>query len=207
MPEHTGIEAGSRGGPAARLGGFSRAAFALAALVLMYGPFLAAHIRNSADPFLFNDDARQFVVPFVVPGSASAYYLTYLSAGYQVLYRLGALVVDPIALSKILPYPLLLVVLGGVAIAAARLGGVAAGFAAVALSLSTSLFLDRIAGGIPRAFGFPCLAGAAVALVAGRAGWLAALVVLSAAFYPSAAVVTGAALALVTLGLPARDRG
>ncbi len=192
---------------AARLGGLSRGGLVLAALVLMYGPVLAAHIRNSADPLLFNDDARQNVVPFVVPGHASAYSLAYLSIGYQALYRLGALVVDPIALSKVLPYPLLLVVLGGVAIAAGRLGGAAAGFAAVALSLSTGLFLDRIAGGNPRAFAFPCLAGAAVALVAGRAWWLAALVVLSAAFYPPAAVVTGAALALMTLGLPAGDRG
>src|SRR5919106_3115503 len=44
---------------------------ATAVLILMYGPFLLAHFRNSANPLLFNDDARPWVVPFVVPGLAS----------------------------------------------------------------------------------------------------------------------------------------
>jgi hypothetical protein len=42
------------------------ALFAAAALILMYGPSLFAHIHSSANPFIFGDDARQWVVRFVV---------------------------------------------------------------------------------------------------------------------------------------------
>jgi hypothetical protein len=39
---------------------------AVAALILMYGPFLIAHIHNSASPYIFADDARVWIAPFVV---------------------------------------------------------------------------------------------------------------------------------------------
>jgi len=107
----------------------------------------------------------------------------------------------------VLTYPLLLAVLGGVYVAAGRLGGVAAAFSAAALCLSTDVFLDRMVGGTPRAFGFPLIVAAAVALIFGRTRWLAAVVVISAALYPPIAVVTGLALGFETLALSARHRG
>jgi hypothetical protein len=107
----------------------------------------------------------------------------------------------------VLPYPLLLAVLGGVCAAAGRLGGVAASFSAAALSLSSGVFLGWMVGGTPRVFGFPFIAAAAAALVFGRTLWLAAIVVISAALYPPVAIVTGLALAFETLALSARHRG
>src|SRR5262249_50873765 len=44
------------------------------------------------------------------------------------------------------------------------------------------------------------------ALIFGRTVWLAAIVLISAALYPPMAVVTGIALGLEVLALPARDR-
>ena len=180
---------------------------AVVALGVMYLPFLMAHIRNSANPLLFGDDARQWVVPFVVSGYASDYYFTLFPIGYNLLYRaITFAVADPITFSKVLPYPLLMIIIGAVCAAAGRLGGAAAAFSTSALCLSTGIFLTHMVGGIPRAFGFPFLAAAAAALVFGRTLWLAIIVVASAAFYPPAAVVAGLALGLETLVLPARHR-
>jgi hypothetical protein len=179
---------------------------AAAALILMYGPFLIAHIHNSANPYVFSDDARQWIVPFVVSDYASDYYSTLLPVGYKAFYRIVALVADPIAASKVVPYPLLLAVIGGVWVAAGRLGGVAASFCTAALCLSTGIFLGAMVGGTPRAFAFPLIAAAAVALILGRTLWLAAIVVVSSALYPPVALVTGLALGFETLALSARHR-
>jgi hypothetical protein len=175
---------------------------AVGALGLAYGPTLVNHMRHAADPLIFNDDARQFVTPFLVPGYASEYYRTFLAPGYQGLYGLVGAAVDPAAASAALTYVLLGILLYALAVAGGRLGGTAAAVGTVALALSTGIFLDRIVGALPRSFGFPLLACAAVALIAGRPRALAALVVLSAAFYPPAAVVSGLALALWLVALP-----
>jgi hypothetical protein len=179
---------------------------AVAAPILMYGPFLIAHIHNSANPYIFEDDSRAWIAPFVVSDYASDYYSTLLPIGYKAFYQIVALVADPIAASKVVPYPLLLAVIGGVWVAAGRLGGVAASFCTAALCLSTGIFLDSMVGGTPRVFGFPLIAAAAVALVLGRTLWLAAIVVVSSALYPPVALVTGLALGFETLALSARHR-
>ena len=183
------------------------AAAGLAALALLYGPFLWRHARHAADPNLFNDGTPQFVAPFLVDDYVSRYYLTYLFAGYKVLYRASAWLVDPVTLSKVLPYVLLLGLLAAMWLAARRLGGTPAALGAVALALSSGVFLDRLVGASPRSFGFPLIAATVAALVAGRMGWLAATVVLGAAFYPPAGVVAGVALAMALLVLPPGDRG
>ncbi|HSE94496.1 MAG TPA: hypothetical protein VLD61_01305 [Methylomirabilota bacterium] len=172
-----------------------RAALAVVVLELMYGPFLAEHIRNAADPWVFHEDVRQFVTPFLVRDHAGTYYRTFLPVGYRTLYAMGGRLMDAATLSKALPYALLVLVLLGVSAAAGRIGGVAAGFGAAALTLSTGLVLDFIVGGTPRAFGFPLVAGIAVTLAFGRPGWLAAVSVIAAAFYPVVAVIGGLALA------------
>jgi hypothetical protein len=174
----------------------------------MYGPSLFAHIHSSANSFVFGDDARPCIVPFVVSDYGTEYhYSTTLPLGYKVFYHTLALVADPITVSKVLPYPLLLVVLGGVCAAAGQLGGVATAFSAAALCLSSGVFLNMMVAGCPRVFAFPCIAAAAVALVFGQTLWLAAIVVISAALYPPIAVVTGLALGFETLALSARHRG
>jgi len=174
----------------------------------MYGPFLIAHIHNSANPLLFGDDARQWIVPFFVSDYITEYYKSALfPIGYTAFYRALALVADPTTVSKVLPYPLLLAVLVAVWAAASRLGGLAAAFSGVALCLSSGVFLDWTAGGTPRTFAFAFIGAAAVALVYGQTLWLAAIVVISAALYPTITVITGLALVLETLVLPARHRG
>jgi hypothetical protein len=179
---------------------------ALAALIVMYGPFLIRHARNSANPFIFADDARPWITPFFLSDFGSDYHRSLLPFGYRIFYQTIGLVVDPITISKVLPYFLLLTVVAGVWIAAGRFGGIAASFSAAALCLSTNTFLSPMVGGTPRCFAPPLVAAAAVALIFGRTVWLAAIVVISAALYPPMAVVTGVALGVEALALPARDR-
>src|SRR5262249_52263026 len=136
---------------------------AAAALMVMYGPFLIRHARYSANPFIFADDARPWITPFFLSDFGSDYHLFLQPFRYRLFYQTVALLVDPITISKVLPYFLLLVVVAGVWIAAGRLGGIAASFFAAALCLSTNIFLGSMVGGTPRCFGPPLVAAAAVA--------------------------------------------
>ena len=64
-----------------------------------------------------------------------------------------------------------------------------------------------MAGTPPRAYCFPVLALLMLALVQGRPLAMASLVVVGALLYPASGVISGVALAIFLLVLPARDRG
>ena len=184
-------------------------------LFLIYGAPLGRHISNSASSLNFNDDVRQQIYPFYryTDGKlfqndyVSDYYLDCLPVGYRALYTVGAAIGDAETLSKILPYFLFFLSVLAIGATAARFGGVIAAGVAMALMLGSELYLSRIVGGLPRAFGFPLIALAMLALVNGRIKWLPPLVLVAAGFYPVVAVILGFTLALVLLVLPRADRG
>ena len=184
-------------------------------LAIVYGPALKAHIERSMNPFIFNDDARALIFPFfqyydrgLFPHDYFAtYFCACLPVGYRALYTIGASLWDPAAISKVLPYILLVVTVIAVAAAARRFAGYLGAFLAAALVLSSIVFLGIMIGGLPRAFGFPTLALTSAALVYGKPRLLAGIVCASAAFYPPAAIQAGIALTIWLFGLPARDRG
>ena len=187
----------------------------LGALGFVFGPTLAAHVTRGFDPHIFNDDARQQIYPFFRYADSSLflndyiadYFLDNLPLGFRALYALSAPLIDPAVSNKIVMYLLLLLTVSGLGVAANRLGGKVAAWAAMSLALGASLYLDRMGGGLPRGFGFPILAWALAALSYGRTKWLAVLVWLGACFYPVAGVVVGLATAFFVLLLPASDRG
>jgi hypothetical protein len=187
----------------------------VAALALVYGPTRGAHIRRGFDPYIFNNDARQQIYPFfryvdssLFPNDYIAdYYLDCLPLGFRALYTLSAPLIDPTVLSKIVTYLMLFITVAALGVAANRLGGKVAAWGAMALVLGARLYIVQMGGGLPRAFGFPILACALVALSYGRTTWLAALVWLGACFYPVAGLVVGMTTALLLLVLPASDRG
>jgi hypothetical protein len=172
-------------------------------LAVMYAPGLVEHGRYAWSPHHLNDDARQQIWPFLrhydSPQLAgdyiASYYLACLPVGFRALYRVAAVAVDPRGASKGLPYLQLAIAVLALGAAAQRLGGVAALWGTMALALSTGLLIERLAGGLPRSFGFPLVAVGAAALVHGRPRVLAACVVLGAAFYPPAGLLLGLALA------------
>jgi hypothetical protein len=175
----------------------------------------AEHVREAANPLVFNDDVRQWIVPFnryTGEGVRSGhvpddYHRSVMPAGYWLLYRGLAPVLDPATLSKLLPYPLFLVALFGVAMAARYLGGAPLALMALALALQAPQPFARMTGGLPRTFAFPLLSLGLWALVAGRARLLAALVVVAQAFYPVAAAILGLSLGTLLFIVPRADRG
>ncbi len=199
-------------GPRARAAVLS--ALAGATLLALYAPALLEHRRLAVEPGVFNNDARQQIYPFfryedrsLFPADyAGDYFLACLPAGYRALYTAASLGPGAEALSDALPYLLLALTAAALGAAAHRLGGWPAAFTAAVLCLGGGLFLARMSGGLPRAFGFPIAACALAALVRGRSRALAAAVVAGAAFYPVAAMPAGLALA-AWMVLPARDRG
>jgi hypothetical protein len=182
----------------------------------MFGPTLARHVRYSRNPWFFNDDVRQQIFPFfryydATPVSGDYfgdYYLACYPWGYRALYTvLAYLGVDPAALSKAIVYVLLAIIVLGVGLTARRIGGKVAAWVAMALVLSTGLYLARITGGLPRSFAFPLLAAAIATLAHGKIRLSGLLVLLGAAFYPAGGVMVGLSLAVVLFILPAKDRG
>jgi hypothetical protein len=176
----------------------------LLVLYLLQGPAALASLKYTLQPWRLNGDAQQQIFPFFRYLSGNAferdliadYYLSSYPLGYRGLYWLGArLGVDPAALSRALPHLLWLWTALGIGVAARKLGGRVAGFAALALVLGSHLYLERIQGGLPRSFGFPCLATALVGLAHARVSVCVAAVLLGALFYPVAGVIAGLGLA------------
>jgi hypothetical protein len=175
-------------------------------LVVFFAKPYAIHMSLSANNLWFNDDARQQIWPLVRYSDEAAfpaekdyiadYYLASFPIGYRGLYAFLSLIADPRPVSKVLPYALLAITALAVGRSARRLRGPPAGWAAVALVLGAHVYLERMAGGLPRSFAFPLLAVAMLALVRSRPLLLAIVTVLAAGFYPAAAVVCGLTLAL-----------
>jgi hypothetical protein len=155
-------------------------------------------------PFRINDDAQQQIFPFfryLKPNAfandyIADYYLACYPLGYRGLYAVAAqLGIDPTQLSHWLPHLLWLLTLLGLGAVAHKLGGRLAVLCAVGLALGSNVYLGRIAGGLPRSFGFPILAGSLVALAYARVWWCAACVLCGALFYPVTGIISGLSLA------------
>ncbi len=187
----------------------------MGALAAIYGSALWSHARLARDPGAFQNDARAHITPFYryedstlfQNDYAGEYHLACFPLGYRGLYTAAGLLGGVSALSRTLPYLLLAVTVGALALAAYRVGGPFAAWGAAALCLGSSEYLGRLAGGLPRSFAPPLLALVLVALAYGSVRLLALCTLLGAAFYPVVAVMAGIALALLLLDPIARDRG
>ena len=184
----------------------------LLAIYWLQGSAVLASLEFTLEPWRLNGDAQQQIFPFFRYLSPNAfqhdliadYYLSSYPLGYRGLYWLGVRFgVDPTALSRALPHLLWLCTALGLGVTARKLGGRLAAFAALALALGSHLYLARIQGGLPRSFGFPCLALALVGLAYARASLCVAAVLIGALFYPVAGVISGLSLAGLLL-LPER---
>ena len=191
-------------------------AVVVAALVVLYGPWLLDHVRVAADPLTYNGDARIFVAPLQIyddealfrDDAVAAYVRSGLPIGYHLLYRAASRFVDVRTFSKQLPIILMAITLLAVGLAANRLAGAGAAFGAVALALGLEGLVDRSVGGLPRSFAPALAAATAWALVAGRPRWLAGITCVAACFYPVLAVLSGTCLVLLSwLPVESAQRG
>ncbi len=173
-------------------------------LVLLFGPVLMINMATDADHWIINDDAVQQIPPFYRfesgdPALADDYVMTYyldcFPLGYKALYSAAAWVTgDPRGLSKILPYLLLGALLVIAGMIAYRIGGWPLAFALLLIMLSSNVYLDRMVGGLPRAFGFVTVALVLLGLVARDWRIMLGAIVLGAAFYPATGFFSGICL-------------
>lgn len=180
----------------------------------LFGPALVMRLRLLTEPYILNDDARMWIAPFLrytylaTPERdyLSNYALALTPAGFKHLMMAFSMVLHPITVGKVMSIALLAPLMAGFAIGARRLSGHWGMLATMGLALSSPLFVERMAGGVARAFAYPVLALAAAALITGRVRWLCVLTVAGAAFYPVAGVAPGLALFLLLFVYPPDDR-
>jgi hypothetical protein len=179
-------------------------------LVWLFLPALIEHAKNSMDPLQFNDDARIVIWPFFRysnPGAFPNDYLgdyvmaTHIPLVYRAIFTGGSWLWDAEPLSKLLPYLLLPVVIAAVAVVGHAFAGKIGAWTATALALGTDVYLERMGGGLPRAFAHPAVAVGLMAIVFGKVRLAAIMVVVGAAFYPSAGLVLGIGFAAYLLAM------
>jgi len=187
-------------------------------LALMVAFFLPLYVRHAvflSNPATLNASARQQFWPLLRyyndqlfhTDPIADYLVASFPIGFKAIYATIGSIVEPRLLGRVLTYALLLVTAYAAGQAARRIRGPAAGWGAAALCIGATVYLERMTGGLPRAFAFPFLAVASLALARGKPLLMAGVVSLSAAFYPVVSVVTGLALAVWLLVLPPRLRG
>jgi hypothetical protein len=186
-----------------------------AAWAFFYADTLVRHVRAAFNGVNVSDDARIVLVHFLhysdpelfANDPIGEYHSRGTGAGFFTLYYLAAKLGDPLLLGKLLPYALFALMLAGVFVAARELAGKAAAFTSVALCLGTAIIVQRLAGGLPRAFAYPFLSWMAAALCLGRVRWLAVLSATGGLFYPVLPVIGGLTLAVLLLVMQPVDRG
>lgn len=142
-----------------------------ALLALLLGAYLAGFLQANwgmlTDPALQNDDARTILFPFHAYGSEGTLgddpiadeMLSAVPWGVRLLYLMFVPVFDVYVASKLVQLVAFGVLLwAAVVLARARRAGVGAAVLLLFFFLHTQFAVDRIAGGLPRAFGFPCFA-------------------------------------------------
>jgi hypothetical protein len=181
----------------------------------LYAGTWTAHATRVFKKSILSDDMRIQLPYFYHYRDASLfpndtlgrYHAEGTSDLFRALYIVGGKGVDIVLLGKLVTYVTLGLTIAGIVVAASRLSGRAAAFAAGVLALGTAFFIQRVAGGLPRSFAYPALAWAAACLVAGWPRTLAVITVIGAGLYPVIPVICGLSLAILLLLVPRADRG
>src|SRR5688572_25458026 len=121
-------------------------------LLVLFGPMLVAHAALAFEPLSFADDVRVLIFPLfrledpaLFPGDPIVdYYLASLPLAYRALYEILVPIAGVIALERALPFVELAVSLYFVGRASHELGGRAAAFGAIGLTLGSSYFAARM---------------------------------------------------------------
>ncbi len=161
------------------------------------------------DLMVFDDDARQHVywtARFQDPELFKEDLLTeFISSpimdppGYQLLYSLGTLFLDPLPFSQVLSLVLLLFSIWFLELWSRSMIAQPSGrFLLQMLFLFFSLYGSS--GGFPRGFAFPLFIGFMASLKRGRAAWGALVMVLEALFYPPILLNTMAMAGIWVIG-------
>jgi hypothetical protein len=168
----------------------------IAAIAVAYSRmWLSGNWEMLTNPALQNDDARTAVFPFHRYGPEGALandpianeMMGMVPIGVFILYRVLVPLTTVYVASKIIQALCIAIVLyAGWVLMTARRAGLGAGVLLVFLLLHDPFVLNRIAGGLARGFGFPCIALWIAGALANRRGVRWAATLIAAATYPSA---------------------
>ncbi|MCH2109945.1 MAG: hypothetical protein MK135_11480, partial [Polyangiaceae bacterium] len=181
-------------------------------LLGVVGAYLATWVNGNwpmlTDPQLQNDDARTALFPFHRYGAADALaddpiateMLGFMPPGVFVLYRFLVPVVDIFVAAKIVQGVALSILLYAAwVLARSRRAGLAGGCVLLFLFAHDWFAINRVAGGLPRAFGFPLFALWLSGVIAQKRKVRAAAPLLAALTYPSVMLMILAAEGLFAL--------
>lgn len=181
-----------------------------------FGAYMTAwfefNLPMLSNPDLQSDDARTSLFPFHRYASDPALQqdpiademLALVPVGVRFLYRILVPFTDVFVAPKIVQgLAFAMVLWAGVVLWRARRGGLAAGALLVFFVLHDWFAIERIAGGLPRAFGFPCFALWLAGVLAHKRWARFTAPVLSALTYPSVMLMILAAEGLYSV----RDLG
>ncbi len=181
------------------------------------GVWLHGNWGMLVDPGLQTDDARTTLFPFHRYGSAGTLaddpiareMLALVPPVVRLLYRVLVPIVDIFVAAKIVQaFALAILVWAAVVLGRARRAGWAAAALLVFFVLHDGFAIGRVAGGLPRAFAFPCFALWTAGVVASNRRARFAAPILAALTYPSAMNLLLAAEGLYSLrGLGALASG
>lgn len=167
----------------------------LAILLGVYvSSFAQANWGMLTDPALQNDDARTILFPFHAYGSQGTLgndpiaeeMLSAVPWGVRLLYLMFVPLFDVYVAAKLVQIVAFLVLVwAAVVLSRGRRTGAAAAALLVFFFLHTQFAVDRVAGGLPRAFGFPCFALWLAGILAHNRRARFAAPVLLALSYPS----------------------
>ncbi len=109
---------------------------------------------------------------------------TSFSAAYTALYQTAYMVIDPILLSKLLPYILLITVATLFAMIGKHIAGISGSISAFILILSSNIFISQMVGALPHCFAYPIAALGIYAITTKRPNYLILSTLLAALIYP-----------------------
>lgn len=161
--------------------------------VVLFAPLLIKHHNLVHDPWIINDDQRAQIFEFYHEGGewifngdyiADYYKRAFLPPGFNVLYSMAGFLGDPLIFSKYLQEFLFLVFLIFLFLIGKDHDNFLVGMLCLLCGFLSFLYLDRVAGGLPRAFAFPLIAGFCWGLIRWNLWIVISMFLLQFLFYP-----------------------
>jgi hypothetical protein len=174
-----------------------RALLALIATYFLFRGAIHGRLRSLFDPYSFSGDALQHIPPLWYAHERSLFSLDYIREYYwkalfpplfKAVYWLVTFFAEPSAASKTVSCTLVILFVATVSRASWRLAGGASAFTTLLLATGGTLKNFPFMSGLQRGFGAWLCAVMLCFVVSGNITWLGITVVITAMFYPAAAV-------------------
>lgn len=166
-------------------------------ILILLGPLLIKHHQLIHDPWTITNDQRQQIFEFYYEEGDWLFKGDYISdyfkrvclpLGFSALYSLAGVIGDPLIFSKYLQEILFLLFLIFMFLIGKTHENSLVGVLCLLSGFITFLYLDRISGGLPRAFAFPLMAGFLWGLLRSNVWIVISMFLLQVLFYPPAAL-------------------